>query len=57
MVLGTAIGPALTGALIDRGISFPMQGYGIAIYFVAASLAAGLGAGRAARRVAPVPAA
>jgi len=49
MVLGTAIGPVVTGALIDRGISFPAQGYGIAVYFVFASLLAGVGAARAGR--------
>lgn len=45
MVLGTAIGPALTGALIDLGFSFPVQSYGIAAYFALASGLAAL-AGR-----------
>ena len=45
MVLGTALGPALTGILIDAGISFPQQSFAISIYFVAASLLAGM-AGR-----------
>ncbi len=39
LVFGTAIGPALTGALIDAGIDFEDQMLGIAVYFV---LAAGL---------------
>jgi MFS family permease len=56
MVLGTAIGPAVTGALIDGGVSFPEQSAGIAAYFAAASLLAGLGATRATRRLAPAPA-
>ena len=34
MVLGSAIGPALTGMLIDRGIDFPDQMGGIALVFV-----------------------
>lgn len=42
MVLGTALGPGITGWFIDRGISFPQQGYGIALYFAGASALAGL---------------
>jgi len=49
MVLGTAIGPGVTGAIIDLGVDFPRQGYGIAVYFLLASLMAGM-AGRLARR-------
>ncbi len=45
MVLGTAIGPALTGLLIDLGFDFPLQSFGIAAYFACAALLAGL-AGR-----------
>ena len=42
MVLGSAIGPGLTGALIDHGIDYAQQGWGVAAYFIAASaLAAG----------------
>jgi len=37
MVLGTALGPGITGWLIDLGISFPQQGYAIALYFAVAS--------------------
>ncbi|HSG56131.1 MAG TPA: MFS transporter, partial [Paracoccaceae bacterium] len=48
MVLGTAIGPALTGALIDLGIDFPAQSLGIGLYFALASALAGL-AGRGAQ--------
>lgn len=40
MVLGTAIGPGLTGMIIDLGLDFPAQGYGIAAYFLVASLLA-----------------
>jgi MFS family permease len=53
MVLGTAIGPAVTGALIDRGVDFPAQALAIAGYFLAASLLAGFGALRAAPHLAP----
>lgn len=37
MVLGTAIGPGLTGVLIDSGIDYARQGWGVAAYFVLAS--------------------
>lgn len=36
MVLGTAIGPILTGALIDAGIAYPAQMTAIAAYVLAA---------------------
>nr|WP_245243012.1 MFS transporter [Pararhodobacter sp. SW119] len=49
MVLGTALGPWITGALIDLGLDFPQQSYGIALWFLMASVLAGLG-GRLARR-------
>lgn len=38
MVLGSAIGPGLTGWLIDQGISFEVQMYGFALSFVFAVL-------------------
>ena len=47
MVLGTAIGPVLTGALIDAGTSFDAQMIGIAGYFALACLSAAIGVGRA----------
>ena len=49
MVLGTALGPWITGALIDLGLDFPLQGYGIAAWFVMASALAAMAA-RLARR-------
>jgi MFS family permease len=50
MVLGSAIGPGVTGWLIDKGWTMPDQCLGIAAYFL---LAAGLGAlgGAGARRL------
>jgi len=48
MVLGTALGPALTGLLIDFGISFPQQSFVISAYFVLACVLAGI-AGRSLR--------
>lgn len=48
MVLASALGPGLTGTLIDLGLPFPLQCYGIAAYYVAASALAALGALRAA---------
>lgn len=47
MVLGTAIGPAVTGVLIDRGLAFPQQMLGIAVYFVLAAALVRVGIGRA----------
>lgn len=53
MVFGSAIGPGLTGALIDRGYDFPAQMPAIALYFgVSAGLAA-LGVLRARKTLTP----
>ncbi len=49
MVLGSAIGPALTGALIDRGVEFPDQMSAISMWFLATSALVGLAVTRAAR--------
>lgn len=38
MVLGSAIGPGLTGLLIDRGIGLDSQFLGVAVYFLFTSL-------------------
>ncbi|MBJ3761534.1 MFS transporter [Maribius pontilimi] len=43
MVFGTAIGPALTGWLIDAGLDFDEQMLGIALYFVVAAALVGIG--------------
>ena len=43
MVFGSAIGPGITGALIDLGISFPQQMIPIALFYFAASALAGVG--------------
>jgi MFS family permease len=51
MVLGSAIGPGLTGLLIDAGIPFEAQMPGIAAYFVAASALTALLVGRSIRRL------
>ncbi len=34
MVFGSAIGPGLSGLLIDAGFSFPEQSFGVAAYFI-----------------------
>lgn len=49
MVLGTAIGPGVSGVLIDRGIDFPEQMLGIAAYLGLAGLLLAIGVRRAAR--------
>ncbi|SDE64563.1 MFS transporter [Limimaricola pyoseonensis] len=48
MVFGTAIGPGVSGALIDRGIDFPDQMLGIAAYLGLAGLLMAWGVRRAA---------
>ena len=49
MVLGSAIGPGLTGAVIDLGIDFPGQMPGVSAWFLFTSALIALGVGRAAR--------
>jgi len=44
MVLGSAIGPGLTGALIDYGIDYAQQGWGVGAYYLGASALAVLAA-------------
>ncbi|KIN62838.1 Major facilitator superfamily protein [Sulfitobacter noctilucicola] len=43
MVFGSAIGPGVTGALIDMGIDFPQQMLPIAVYYLAAAAMATFG--------------
>lgn len=43
MVFGSAIGPGLTGVLIDLGYDFPSQLAGIAVFFVFAAATIGFG--------------
>lgn len=43
MVFGSAIGPGITGALIDLGITFPDQMLPIAVYYLGAAALATLG--------------
>lgn len=47
MVLGSAIGPGLTGILIDRQIDLYTQYVGVAAYFLAAAVLMWIGIGRA----------
>lgn len=56
MVLGSAIGPGLTGWLIDFGLSLETQYILVAGYFMASSLIMWLGVRKAARLLPPVPA-
>ncbi len=49
MVLGSAIGPGLTGLLIDLGVGIETQFVGVAGYFCAATALMILGITRAAR--------
>lgn len=55
MVLGTALGPVITGALIDLGLDFPLQSFGIAAYFVIAAALAALAGTRARHALASNP--
>lgn len=43
MVFGSAVGPGLTGALIDMNVDFPDQMTGIAVYFLFAAVLVGYG--------------
>lgn len=43
MVFGSAIGPGITGALIDLGIDFPDQMIPIAVFYLCGALFAGVG--------------
>ncbi len=55
MVLGSAIGPILTGWLIDRGVDFPAQMVGIALYVFLACGIASIAVEHARRRLSPAP--
>ncbi|MEM6659894.1 MAG: MFS transporter, partial [Pseudomonadota bacterium] len=43
MVLGSAIGPGVTGILIDLNVDLPTQFIGVAAYFVLASVCMWIG--------------
>ena len=47
MVFGSAVGPGVTGVLIDWGIDYPAQMLGLTVYFVTAAVLAGLASTRA----------
>ena len=55
MVLGSAIGPILTGWLIDRGVFFPDQMIGIAVYIALACGLSEWAVARARKRLASAP--
>ncbi|WP_299650801.1 MFS transporter [uncultured Tateyamaria sp.] len=55
MVLGSAIGPLVTGILIDTGVSLETQYIWVAVYYAVASLGIWIGI-RRARNDLPVPA-
>ncbi|MFW2542823.1 MFS transporter [Primorskyibacter sp. 2E107] len=46
MVLGSALGPGITGGLIDFGVGIEMQYLGVAGYFIAATVFMVIGVGR-----------
>jgi MFS family permease len=52
MVFGTAIGPGLTGVLIDFGVDFPSQMLALALYFLAAAALTAIGIQRVRLRLA-----
>ncbi|MEL7114578.1 MAG: MFS transporter [Pseudomonadota bacterium] len=54
MVVGSALGPGITGSLIDAGLSFPEQMLGIALWFMAVAALVVVGVGRA-RPLLPTP--
>uniref|UniRef100_UPI003566F8FE MFS transporter n=1 Tax=Puniceibacterium confluentis TaxID=1958944 RepID=UPI003566F8FE len=53
MVFGTAVGPGLTGILIDHGLSISTQYLGVAGYFIFATLLMRSGVRRAAALLGP----
>jgi MFS family permease len=53
MVLASALGPGITGALIDAGYEFPVQMIGITAYFLAGWVLMALGVARATPLLAP----
>lgn len=55
MVLGSALGPGITGVLIDAGVSFDAQMIGMSVYFAASAVLIAYGALRA-RHLLPKPA-
>ena len=55
MVLGSAIGPAMTGALIDLGVNFEQQMFGIAVYITLASSIVAVAVGRVRKTLAIAP--
>ncbi|CTQ32790.1 MFS transporter [Jannaschia rubra] len=55
MVFGTAIGPGLTGALIDAGFDLPEQMPGIAAWFLGSGVLAAWAIARARRDLAAAP--
>lgn len=56
MVFGSAIGPGITGWLIDRGIVFEDQMVGFALYMLGACALAAFAVNRARHKLSPVPA-
>ena len=53
MVFGSAVGPGVTGVLIDVGLSFPDQMLGLSIYFLVAAACVWLAVTRASRDLPP----
>lgn len=49
MVLGSALGPGLTGGLIDAGVGIEVQYLGVAGYFIFATICMAIGVRRAAK--------
>ncbi len=53
MVFGSAIGPGISGALIDLGVDFTRQMVWIGVYFLAAGALAAVGVGRVRGQLRP----
>ncbi len=51
MVFGSAVGPGLSGVLIDQGLDFPRQMLGIVVYFAASSVLLWIAVDSARRRL------
>ncbi|WP_147126541.1 MFS transporter [Shimia ponticola] len=54
MVLGSALGPGITGVLIDAGVGISTQYLGVSIYFITASIIGAIGVAGLRPRLSPL---
>ena len=54
MVLGSALGPGITGVLIDAGVGISTQYLGVSVYFITASIIGAIGVAGLRPRLGPL---